>query len=654
MRVVAPSLFLALLLGACAEPELIDVDGDGYFANAENPVDQDCDDLDAAMYPTNTEICDGLDNDCNGDIDDDAEGAIEWFPDRDRDGYGYGTPDTEPVLSCVRPDAHATSRDDCNDNDGAIHPNALERCNDLDDNCDLVPDDGVLKDAEWFLDRDRDGYGGGEMVGEGCQLDPEWVRTDSDCNDVVDAINPNAREVCDSADNDCDGLVDGADPDVSGARTYFIDEDEDGYGNVLGGFVSCTRPDGFVENFDDCNDADDDQNPTTTWYIDLDRDGFGVPGTTWPHRQCWQPIGYSINAYDCDDADPESWGTRPWFPDADRDGYGGPQVVGYGCVPRVGWVREPTDCDDRVAVLSPDQQEVCDGIDNDCDGLTDVNDPDADGVGIFYPDADGDGYGLNFLPILECFAPDGYADNADDCNDTNPIFNPGAMWFPDTDRDGDGDGTQAGISSCTAVPGRTPNGDDCDDNDFNYNASSKWYTDDDGDGLGVGIVPEVTGCVADTTGLSRTSGDCDDDDAGDVTGGCYGEQLGQIAVNLTPDNDSLRTGIQVRCQGAGFVIDRETTPANANTPVTTRAQVAPGLNCQLLLTAFSIGDPSSDGLLEAEVVVCGVPFGTYSAPVSGTFTSPTFVSTACSGCLDPLASNYDPTKIVDNNACIYD
>ncbi len=118
----------------------------------------------------------------------------------------------------------------------------------------------------------------------------------------------------------------------------------------------------------------------------------------------------------------------------------------------------PADCNDDDPDIHPDQAEQCDGIDQDCDGDTDENPTDGTS---FYPDADNDGFGSSQAPLVSCDAPDGYADNSDDCNDGDAALNPSTPWY--TDNDGDGYGTVLEISGCVAPGGTAPVDGDCDD-----------------------------------------------------------------------------------------------------------------------------------------------------------------------------------------------
>jgi hypothetical protein len=178
-----------------------DDDEDGYYSTTVGG--DDCDDTDPEVNPAADEICDEIDNDCDGYIDaedDSLVDGIEGHVDRDVDGYGG----PETVVTCD-PDAVIADGSDCDDTDPDVNPSADEICDGIDNDCDGMVDGD---------DPDTDGDGDGFSV------------CDDDCEDDDRNIHPDASEVCDGIDNDCDGTVDGASSvDVD---TYFWDDDADG------------------------------------------------------------------------------------------------------------------------------------------------------------------------------------------------------------------------------------------------------------------------------------------------------------------------------------------------------------------------------------------------------------------------------------------
>ena len=176
----------------------------GYVSNND-----DCDDSDPASFPGNTEICDGLDNNCDGQVD---EGLLQsWYLDADADGFGDFN---GSIQACDQPPGYVSNYADCDDQDPAINPTTPEVCNGLDDNCDGQTDEaGSVDCTEWYIDQDGDGYGGGSI---GCYCDPlpGWTSTSGDCDDTNPAVNPEALENCSNGiDDDCDGDIDAADSD---------------------------------------------------------------------------------------------------------------------------------------------------------------------------------------------------------------------------------------------------------------------------------------------------------------------------------------------------------------------------------------------------------------------------------------------------------
>jgi len=117
---------------------------------------------------------------------------------------------------------------DCDDQDPAVYPGALETCNGSDDDCDGDTDEDVKN--TYYEDADSDSYGNSSLTTQACNPPSGYVEDSSDCNDVDDAVSPDALEICNDRDDDCDSDVDDRDESVTGQPTWYYDGDGDGYG----------------------------------------------------------------------------------------------------------------------------------------------------------------------------------------------------------------------------------------------------------------------------------------------------------------------------------------------------------------------------------------------------------------------------------------
>ncbi|HMV66648.1 MAG TPA: MopE-related protein, partial [Myxococcota bacterium] len=242
---------------ACAGP---DTNCDGFIGNIDHDGDGvtacggDCDDGSAAIKPSADEVCgDSIDNDCDELIDDGTSvDAVVYSPDADGDGYGNTA---LTVRACQDPGTFLTSvvhvDGDCDDADTAIRPDASERCDLVDNNCDSLTDDASSIDAAtWFADDDSDSYGNYWDSAKGCSQPPGYVANEADCDDADPNIKPGASEVCDFGDNDCDGVKYlggpvsvsqnraavqgyGQSDDFGEAITFLGDQNGDGYDEIV-------------------------------------------------------------------------------------------------------------------------------------------------------------------------------------------------------------------------------------------------------------------------------------------------------------------------------------------------------------------------------------------------------------------------------------
>jgi hypothetical protein len=170
----------------------VDHDGDGY------PVGEDCNDSDAAISPGSVEWCNGVDDDCDLEVD---EGLDEYPAYPDADGDGYGTT-AGAVMACAAPTGHVWQAGDCDDGDPSVHPAAAEVCDGADNDCE----GSVDRIAAW-VDADGDGWAGTRSTRDACDPLPDGVsETRDDCDDADPTISPDAAEVCGNAiDDDCSG-----------------------------------------------------------------------------------------------------------------------------------------------------------------------------------------------------------------------------------------------------------------------------------------------------------------------------------------------------------------------------------------------------------------------------------------------------------------
>ncbi len=151
----------------------------------------------------NPEICNGIDDDCNGQIDDGAPADNTFYADLDGDGYGNLN---SPIAACLQPSGYVANSLDCDDTNYYIQPGMSEYCDGIDNNCDGSIDEGVK--PIWYADADGDGYGDLNVTKLDCNQPTGYTSNSIDCDDTNAYIHPDAQEDCTNfTDENCDGIL---------------------------------------------------------------------------------------------------------------------------------------------------------------------------------------------------------------------------------------------------------------------------------------------------------------------------------------------------------------------------------------------------------------------------------------------------------------
>jgi hypothetical protein len=478
------------------------------------PAGGDCNDANTNVKPGATEVCgDGQDNNCNGSENDPgAQGCKDFYVDGDNDGYGLSG--LKSCMCVAEAPYKAANAGDCNDNSAAVNPGKTEVCNDADDNCAGGVDEGCNDDFDGYCDSAMTtiglpstcALGGGDCLDsnasvnpgkaeqcddldnncngvkdEGCNDDADFfcdaamttigkpsvcTSGGGDCDDGNKAIYPTGNEYCNTTyDDNCNG--DTNDPGAQGCTPYGLDADGDAYGETGKAAVcSCkaVAPYTATKGNNDCNDKNDLINPGipemcdgidnncvngTDEGCDDDKDGFcdasmitvGKPAVCIKGGGDCQDANTAVNpsvAEQCGNSVDENCdgslngldalGCTKYYLDADKDTWG-VNVAQCWCAPTGNYTAAGTklgDCDDTVSAVNPAATEVCgDAKDNNCNGTQ--NDVGSSGCVAYYKDGDKDGYGTG-TSQCQCFAEGLFITaQANDCDDLNANVNPGVV-----------------------------------------------------------------------------------------------------------------------------------------------------------------------------------------------------------------------------------
>ncbi len=304
-------------------------------------------------------------------------GPRDWYIDSDMDGYG--NPEAPSIRDVERPSGYVANNQDCDDTNAAINPAAIELDDGYDNNCN----DEIDELSDWYEDFDADGFGNPSVTSSAIEQPIGYVASNTDCDDLDPDVHPGAEDIFDGVDNNCDGEVD------EGTLDWYADADGDSFGDPMVIIRNPVQPANYVENNRDCNDSDAEINPLAIELADL------------IDNNCNDEIDELSN----------------WYLDDDGDGYGDSSVIQTAVEAPVGYVGNGDDCDDDNANRYPDNIEVFDDVDNDCDGFKDESLPvppwpagaDDDGDGI--PDAyEAPGMTIYGMPLYEWGARPGQVD----------------------------------------------------------------------------------------------------------------------------------------------------------------------------------------------------------------------------------------------------
>jgi len=338
-------------------PDQLDTDEDGMGNACDDDDDgdseidaTDCEPLDPLINHYAIEVCDGIDNNCNSQIDEAGTiGCKDFYLDQDGDDWGAGASKCQ-----CGPAGQYTAENfgDCDDLDPKVNPGHKEDCETThDDNCNGSDnDEDAMNCVPFYVDQDGDNFGS-NLSKCMCQgIGKYTAAVPGDCDDNNILINPGMNEICDNfIDDDCDG--DQNDPNAEGCTDYFFDADKDGFGLSEDVLCLCI-PFG---------------NYTSIWGGDCDDNAWAA------NPNALEVCGDGLDN-DCDGSqnDEDAIACQYFYSDGDGDGYGNPSDSKCLCS---GYGKYATlllaDCNDLVASINPGATEVCNNVDDDCNGMID-------------------------------------------------------------------------------------------------------------------------------------------------------------------------------------------------------------------------------------------------------------------------------------------
>jgi len=449
-----------------ANPDQQDLDDDGVG-------DACTQDKDGDGVPNAADNCPEIQNPNQLDTDSDGQGNL-----CDDDDDGDGDPDGT----------------DCQPLNAAVNHDAVEVCNDTDDDCDgQLNEAGAEGCLTWFKDGDKDGYGAEGQSQCLCgPTEPFTATAAGDCNDAVATANPAAQEACDGLDNDCDGVAD--EEGAIGCLSWYQDGDKDGWGAAGTELCLCAGTQlNSTKKPGDCNDNDVLSNP-----------------------EAKEKCGGADEDCDGQTDEGDALGCSDFFKDSDGDGWGSQTLSKCLCVASAPYTStQPGDCDDGDGKTFPDAPELCDFKDNDCDQQVDDGSP--QGCQTFFSDPDNDGFAATGAASACLCAPNPpfVAQSMGDCVEFDAKVNPAAgelcdgkdnncnLQVDEGFADSDGDNAKDCVDPDDDNDG-TPDVADCQPTNNQIPSCGGKQCGDDGCGKSCGTCP-ANGCTVPNTGCMAQS-----------------------------------------------------------------------------------------------------------------------------------------------------
>ncbi len=489
--------------------------------------------------PGKAEICNNFDDNCDSKIDEKCDDDGDKYCDNTMVVTGSPTvcPNTKPI---------GGKGDDCDDTVGtgpSFNPGKGEQCNDLDDNCSGITDEGC--------DDDKDGYCDSSMtvinVPKVCLSNTSGGNAGAlgqDCNDASSAVNPSKSDICNNIDDNCSsGTDEGCDDDnddyCSSTKTVIgkpttCSKTDGGAGGALGNDCDDTKVAVNPGAAEACNNTDDNCSGATDEGCDDDNDDYcDATMLLTSATTCKSSVALGGKGDDCDDTkttvnplrteicndidDNCASGTDEGC-DVDNDDYcdATKTVVGKPATCTKtdggGGAGSPgNDCDDSKSTINPGASEICDNVDNNCSASTDEGcDDDNDD----YCDAT-----MTLTSATTCSKSVAVGGKGDDCDDSKLAVNLGAIEI-------------------------------CDDIDNNCKLGTDESCDDDNDDY----------CDANMTVVGKPN-TCSKTNNGAVSG--PGNDCNDAVGSVHPTASEVCNGVDDDCNSS---TDEGVTPVNADCP----------------------------------------------------------------------------------------